>query len=148
MAHLLEQLGEERFAALIDSDNTGKVKDFCDMIAKSTLPTEMTIGGRTYKILSFLREDETPLMAVSVMASRTKEINANLDQDDWEFLVTHQDEIPSVFRGKVIFVFLSLQGPSGRDYVACVLWDNDRWHRGWFWLACGLFDNLRLLRRK
>jgi len=38
LAHLEEQLGKERFRVLIDSGNTGKVKDFCDGLIKEVLP--------------------------------------------------------------------------------------------------------------
>jgi len=80
LAHLQKQLGDERFRALISSDNTGKVKEFCDSLVKDYLPTEMTVGGRAYDILGFLKRDEK-LVVGHAMVHRAKEKNANLGQD-------------------------------------------------------------------
>ena len=71
LAHLYEQLGEDRFQVLISSDNTGKVKDFCDQLLKDALPTTMTVGDRTYDILGFLRGDETSVVG-HTMVERAK----------------------------------------------------------------------------
>ena len=61
LAHMWEQLGDERFQALISSDNTGKVKDLCDQLLKDAIPTKLVNIGpenRSYDILSFLRDGE------------------------------------------------------------------------------------------
>lgn len=148
LAHLQEQLGEGRFEALIDSGNTGKVKAFCDELVASALPTEMTIGGITYDILGFLREGET-LTGGDVMVGRAKEVNANLGREDCDHLLKHQDEIPAILRGRVVFVFTDYRRPDGRESVAYVVWRGARWIQRWSWLGFDLSDFFaRLLRRK
>ena len=151
LAHLEEQLGDERFQALIDSDNTGRVKDFCDGLAKavgSALPTEMTVGGRVYEILSFLREEDGGSVRGDVMVSRAKELGANLGKEDCEFLLAHQADIPAALRGKIVFVFPDWRCPGGRGGVACVGWGGGGWCQDWGWLSYDWNGDVRLLRRK
>jgi len=148
MAHLKEQLGDERFAALIDSGNTGKVKEFCDQLVKDALPAEMTVGGRTYEILGFLRGDEKSV-AGYVMVERAKEMNANRGQDDGEHILTYQNEIPVALHGKVAFVFPDWRRPGDPGVAYCVVWSGDWWIRNRYSLSCAVWDGSdRLLRRK
>ncbi len=147
MAHLLEQLGDELFAALIDSGNTGKVKEFCNGLLKNALPTTMTIGGRAYDILGFLQGDEK-FVKGDVMVKRAVEMGANLGEDDGEYLLKHQDEIPVALRGKVVFVFTDWRHPAYPGYVYYVDWSGGRWIRDWFWLGRDFREDDRVLRRK
>jgi hypothetical protein len=147
LAHLVEQLGEERFQILISSGNTGKVKDFCDELIKSALPTEMTVGGRTYEILSFLKGDEKSVAGYT-MVERAHEMNAHLGKDDCEFILAHQDEIPAALRGKDELVFPDMRDPDDCGLVAYLRWDDDGWYQHWDWLDDDWDDNVRLLRRK
>ncbi len=147
MAHLLEQLGDERFAALIDSANTGKVKELCDALVKSALPTEMTIEGRTYDILGFLRGDETSVVGHE-MVTRAKVMSAHLGQDEGEHILKYQDQIPVSLRGKVVFVFTDWRHPDDSEDVFCVYWCVDRWVQYWGWLGHDWHGNSRVLRRK
>ena len=147
MSHLLEQLGDERFAVLIDSGNTGKVKCFCDTLVKDALPTTMTIGDRTYDILGFLRGDEKYVKG-DVMVARVVEMGANLGKEDGQYLLDHQDEIPVALRGKVVFVFTDWRHPGSSEGVYYVYWDDDRWVRYWRWLARDFRGYCRVLRRK
>lgn len=57
-AHLRREIGEDRFNALISSDNTGKVKAFCDQLIQDAILKTMTVGGRNYDILGFLKGSE------------------------------------------------------------------------------------------
>ena len=148
IAHLKEQLGDERFAVLIDSDNTGKVKEFCDQLVNDALPTEMTVGGRTYEILGFLRGDER-LVNGNIMVERAKEMNANLGQDDGKHILKHQDEIPVSLRGKAAFVFTEWRHPDDPESALYVSWRGVRWVRGWHWLGHDVWRGRgRLLRCK
>ncbi|MDP2631915.1 MAG: hypothetical protein Q8P30_04095 [Candidatus Uhrbacteria bacterium] len=149
MAHLLDQLGDERFAALIDSANTGKVKELCDALVRNTpsLPTEMTINGRTYDILGFLREDETSVLNHE-MITRAKNMNAHLGEDDCEYLLDNQQDIPVSLRRKVVFVFTYWRGSGDSEDVCYVFWDHVVWFRSWdrgFSIWSG---DYRVLRRK
>ncbi len=147
LAHLKEQLGDERFAALIDSGNTGKVKEFCDQLLKDALPTTMTVGGRTYDILGFLEEGETSVVG-STMVVRAKEMSAHLGKDDGQHLLDHQEDIPEALRGKVAFVFTAWRHPVNPENVAYVNWSGDRWVQNWNGLGSGWSGRDRVLRRK
>ena len=112
-----------------------------------TLPVEMTIGDRTYEILGFLRGDEKSVSG-SVMVERAKEMQANLGQDDGQYLLDHQKEIPEALRGKVVFVFPDWRHPVDPVRVACVSWNGIRWVQDWHWLGHDFHDDARVLRRK
>jgi len=147
MAHLLEQLGDEQFAALIDSGNTGKVKNFCEGLIKDALPTTMTVGGRTYDILGFLQGNEK-LVKGDIMVTRAVNMNANLGEDDGQYLLDHQDEIPAVLRNRVVFVFTDWRHPSGPERVCSLCWDGSRWIKYWYWLDYDFREGSRVLCRK
>lgn len=147
LAHLLEQLGKERFEVLIDSGNTGLVKEFCEGLLKGSLPTEMTVCGRTYEILGFLREGETSVVG-HVMVERARDMSAHLGQDDGQHLLDNQQDIPLSLRGKVVFVFTGWRNPDDSGDVYYVCWGDGRWIRCWGWLGINWCDECRVLRRK
>ena len=117
-------------------------------LKEGALPTTMTIAGRTYEILDFLREDDKGSVVGHTMVSRAKEMKAGLGQDDGRHLLDHQEEIPGVLRGKVVFVFTDWRRPGSAENVACVIWDGYRWVQDWRWLDGGFSGGCRLLRRK
>jgi len=147
LAHLQEQLGDEKFTVLIDSGNTGKVKEFCDGLLNDAIPTEMTVGGRTYDLLGFLQGDEKSVVG-HTMVERAVEMEANLGKEDGEHILEHQGDIPEELRGKVYFVFTDWRHPDDSDSVFFVYWGDDRWVRDWDWLDDRWFGNDRVLRRK
>ncbi len=112
------------------------------------LPKEMTVGGVTYEVVSCLKEGEESVDG-DVMMERAWEMKANLGQDDGEFILAHQDEIPVAFRDKIEFVFpnwRSRRFPS--EIVICVEWEGDHWEENQGWLEDDWCDFVRLLRRK
>jgi len=111
----------------------------------SQLPTTMTIAGRTYEILGFLREGEDYVKG-DIMVSRAKEMQAHLGEDDGQHLLDHQSEIPVALRG-MVFVFTDWRHP-GSESVCCVGWRGDRWVRRWGWLGDVWDDRYRVLRCK
>jgi hypothetical protein len=148
LAHLQEQLGEERLRALISSDNTGKVKAFCDSLLKigQGLPVELTIGDRTYEIVQFdwgRRYD--PEIS---MLERARDMNACLGKEDGDYLMEHQNEIPAMFQNKLAFVFLDWQKPISCEWAAMIYWRDDHWIQDWACYERGWFGYYRLLRRK
>lgn len=119
--------------------------------AEPELPTEITVGGVTYEIFSFLREGEDYISG-EAMVKRAKRMNANLGQEDCEFLLAHEDEIPVVLRNKVSFVFPDWRRLCDCEErvarVACVRWGNDgSWSQDWDYFHDWSRD-FRLLRRK
>ena len=124
------------------------VADGLQRIAEGVLPTEMTIAGRTYDILGFLKEEDGGSVVGSTMVERAKEMQANLGQEDGQYLLDHQEEIPEALRGKVVFVFPDWPHPDDPARVACVYWGGDRWLQRWYWLGLDFRGRCRLLRRK
>jgi len=124
------------------------------------MDTLITIAGRTYEVLSFLRGNERYLSG-STIVERAKEMNANLGKDDGQHLLDHQDEIPAEFRNfgnfldRTIVVFTEWRHPDDPKVVAFICWHglpwhNCRWAQGWIslnydYLPC---DDFRVLRRK
>ena len=148
VAHLQREIGDEAFSTLISSDNTEAVRQFAQGLVEKALFKEMTVGGRTYDILGFLKGDEK-LVIGQVMVDRAKEMNANLGQDDGEHILKHQDEIPVALRGKVTFVFTDWRHPDNPGLVYSVCWNGGQWVRYWNWLDDDYWGgNSRLLRRK
>ena len=145
-AQLQEQLGPDRWNALIDSGNTGKVKDFCDGLVAAALPTTMTLGGGEYDILSFLRGEKS--VKGDVMVAHAKEMNAHQGKKEREHLLNHQDEIPAILQGNVVFVFTDDTRPGDPEDIAIVRWGGDRWVQRWHWLVLVWSGDYRVLRRK
>jgi len=142
IAEAVDEIGEEQVRAM----HPLFYNKSCD-VAGSTLPTEMTVGGRVYEILSFLKEGEVCVRG-DVMAERVNETNDHLGEDDCEHLLVHQSEIPTALRGKVFFVFTDWRRPDCLGYVAYLGWGRDGWFQDWFlpsvdWSVCS-----RFLRRK
>ncbi len=151
-AHLRRELGEELFKALVSSDNTGKVRTFAQSLvnaASDRLPTELTLGDRTYEILGFLKPGETSVKG-DVMVQRAKEMNAHLGKEDGQWFLDHQDDIPESLRGKVAFVFTDWRYPDASRDVYYVFWHDAsrRWFRHWHHLPSLWLDLDRLVRRK
>lgn len=144
LAHLVEQIGEDGFAALISSDNTGKVKEFVMSLLKVIT---MLIGDRTYEVLSYLHEGETSI-SCKTMVARAKEMGVDGSEEAGRHLLENQADIPVEFRGKVVFVFPDWRHPDGSSLIACVYWDDDRWVLGWRWAGHRWRGDVRLLRRK
>ena len=92
------------------------------------LPTEITVGGRVYEILSFLREGDKGYIRDDEMRSRAKEMRANLGREDGEFISDHKGEIPVALRGKVVFVFPEWQCPGMTTQVMYLFWHS---RSGW-----------------
>jgi len=151
ITYLSKELGNERFEALVDPTNMDKLKKFCDeLLKKNAIPTEMTIGGRTYDILGFLREKETSVVG-DTMVERAREMDANLGADDGQYLLDHQDEIPAILRGKMYFVFTDWRHPDDSESVYYIYWHehSQRWVRRWSWLGHGYWSGcVRVFRRK
>lgn len=108
----------------------------------------MTVGGRTYEILGFLKGDEKSVIG-HVMVDRAKEMSANLGKDDGEHVLKYQNEIPAALRGKVAFVFTDCRRPGDPERVRDIYWSGDRWVGDWDRLDGVNWNGIdRLLRRK
>lgn len=107
----------------------------------------ITVGGRTYDMLSFLRGDEKSVVG-HTMVDRAKEMSAHQGKEDFDHLLKHQSDIPVALRGKVVFVFTDYCHPDCSGSAYYVYWDGDRWVQYWYWLGYDWYDDCRVLRRK
>jgi len=115
---------------------------------KKELPTDMHIGNRVFsEPLNFLTGNETSVVG-HIMVKRAVEMDANLGEDDGQYLLDHQDDIPKELRGKVVFVFTDWRHPDASDGDYYVFWRGGRWVRYWGWLDGHWGGSNRVLRRK
>lgn len=93
---------------------------------------EMNLGKRVYDALGFLQGQEVEIFG-DVMVDRVTVMNADLGEEDMDYLVDHQDEISAAFRDKVIFVFTSAQHPGKPGNIFFIFWSHgsSRWCLGW-----------------
>jgi hypothetical protein len=113
---------------------------------KSAL-AEMTIGGRTYNPLSFLRDGETSVIGYT-MVRRAREMGAHLAKEERKHLLNYQDEIPTSFQDEIGFVFTDEDYVDGDSRSVCyVFYQEDRWLADWRSLSRFWGRPFRLLRR-
>jgi len=124
----------------------GKIAEVV-MAGRAAVGSFMTLGNRTYEYFSYLRDGETTIGG-QTMADRAAKMNGNLGQEDCEFVLAHQAEIPAALCGKAVFVFPGWRLPGGSSRVACVRWGDDCWVLDWDWLGFDWYGSGRLLRRK
>ena len=116
--------------------------------SEDILPTTMTVGGRTYDILSFVQGDG--FVGGYQMIAKVREMSANLGQEEGEHFLKNQGDIPVELRGEVTFVFTDWRHAAHSESVSCVYWSvgDRRWVRDWGWLDQNWYDYARVLRRK
>jgi len=119
-----------------------------------TIPFEMTVGDRTYEIISILRGQAErrgrKYVAGHIMIKRAESIGAHLGEEDGEHILKHQNEIPPSLRDKVGFVFTAWSLRSDFIHeICCVYWDGRCWIKRWDKVyANGCSQSCRVLRRK
>ena len=76
-------------------------------LSGNNLPTEMTVGGITYEILSFMRDEDLNFVVDGdTMIERVKEMGAYLGKEDGEHILKYQDDIPHDLRERgLLFAF-------------------------------------------
>ncbi|MCK5061297.1 hypothetical protein KAR28_01990 [Candidatus Parcubacteria bacterium] len=146
LAHLVEQLGDKRFQSLLNSDNTGKVKTFSDKLLVEVLSTEMTVGGRIYEILEFLKDNEE--VKSNVVVKCALDMGVNISDDDVQHILKHQENIPLKFRDKNIFAFTVWHLLGRTESASCISWSSEQWIRSWESLDDHWCSKNLLLRRK
>lgn len=94
-----------------------------------------------------LEEGENSVTGDTMM-ERAKKLNANMGEEDGQFVLEHQDEIHSDFRGKSFLIFMGWRHPNMLFNVAYLGWDGDEWFQYWQSLYEGNWDmRCRLVRR-
>jgi len=126
MTRLVKQIGENGFLALVNPYNTAKVMEFVKTLVSAIT---MLIGDRTYEVLPHLHDDDDNCISNEITISRATEIDVNLGEDDCQYILAHQKEIPVEFRGKVVFAFPAWKHPdaSSESGIAYIGWINGKW---------------------
>jgi hypothetical protein len=111
------------------------------------LPTEMTIGGRTYEIISLLRENEQSVTG-HMLTLRVKAKNADLGEIDGQHILKNQAEIPKILRGKIKFFFSTWHISDYPETVWLICWNGDEWELDWDHLSADFGSEFYSLRYK
>lgn len=102
---------------------------------------------RDLELVPFLRAGESSIRGYDLIGRARYEIAADYGQEDAEFILDHQDEIPEGFRKfYLVFPRTVWRDPGGDLIVACMHWDGGRWFLFWSWLGLGFSSLGRLLR--
>jgi len=112
-------------------------------VAKKPLKVAVAPPNRKLEceLLSFLKLGEGPITA-NKLTKRAKELRANATEQDAQYLLAHQEEIP-VEAQNFILVF-----PVGKlRFVAYLSRYGRRWHLHHSWDGDLFGDNARLVRR-
>lgn len=105
-----------------------------------SLPTIIKVGDRTYELFGFLKRDEKNIVGHE-MVKRAVEMNAHCGQDDGQYLLDHQEDIPQNLRGKIYFVFTNWSRPYSFDEVCYIHWKDGRWVGDWWLTWTGQWDS-------
>lgn len=112
---------------------------------------DVPFDGKSFvpDIVEFLKPNESSVNG-EVMKQRAKELGAHLGQAHAEYLLDHQELIPTEWRGKYYLTFAGTvwQDGFGRRFVAYLYWGGDRWYLHFYWLEDVWFSRDRLLRSR
>ena len=99
------------------------------------------------ELVSFLKGNESYLNGKELMWRARTELNVNYGQEDAEWLLERQIEIPEEFRNFILLFTGSVWGfPGGNRRVACLDWDGRRWILFFRWLDADFLSYYRLVR--
>jgi|SRR3989338_3241729 len=99
------------------------------------------------ELVPFLKKGESSIGGEELVRRARAELDANCGQEDAEFLLEHQKEIPEEFRQFYLIFTGTVWGGSGggRD-VAYLFFDGERWCLDFHWLGLDFHSGGRLLR--
>ena len=106
----------------------------------------MTIGGRIYEILEFLKDNEKVKSNVVIKCALDMEVN--ISEDDVQHILKHQENIPLKFQDKNIFAFTVWRLLGRTESISCFSWSSKQWIRSWESLDDHWCSKNLLLRRK
>lgn len=100
------------------------------------------------ELVPFLRLGESTIRGYDLIGRARYEFDADLGQEDAEFILEHQEEIPEEFRQFYLpFTATVWRYPDGALYVPCLFWGGGRWCLDFFlWLEYEYDSHVRLLR--
>jgi len=95
----------------------------------------------------FLRQDESSIRGYDLIDRARYELDANLGQEDAEFILEHEAEIPESLQSFCLVCTATIwRSPDGVLRVAYLYCYGRRWRLFWGWLEGGFSTNGRLLR--
>lgn len=95
----------------------------------------------------FLRDGEKSIKGYDLIGRARYELNANLGQEDAEFLLEHHVKIPKEFQQyHLVFMGTIWRRVDGLLCVPCLYWYGGQWHLHWLWLVLDSGSYVRLLR--
>ena len=122
----------------------------CDMREEGWILTENVSRNITsikgLELVQILKPGEDTIGGEEMVHRARKELNANLGQEDAEWLLEHQAEIPKEWRNCYIsFPGTVWQGSDGDRYVPYLSWYGGRWYLSFDWLKDDWYSLDRLL---
>ena len=140
----LQSLIEGRFLEPIDTFLRDMRKEGWTLLENSP---RRPISVTDLDLVPFLRNGESNIEGEEMLRRARTDLNANYGQEDAEFLLEHQAEIPVEFR-KFYLVFPATvwRGSGGGRDVSYLYWDGGRWFLDFGWLGSVWRSGCRLVR--
>ncbi len=107
---------------------------------------EIKTDNGVYEVLKLLREGDTSISGEE-MSSLAKEMNAQLGEEDCNYLLEHEYEIPKELQDDYL-IFPGWRCPGNPDSVAVLYWSGGRWIQNWHGVEDDWYGHDRLVRRK
>lgn len=108
--------------------------------------TPRRLTSANIEAVSFLKGNETYINGEE-MVRRAVELDANYGQEDAEFLLEHQADIPKELRSLyLVFPGTKWQGSDEDRDVPCLSWDGGQWVLFFCWLDYDFDGSDRLVR--
>ena len=99
------------------------------------------------ELVSFLKQGESSINGEEMVCRACGELDANYGQEDAEWLLEHQNEIPVEFRKYyIVFTGTIWQSADGYRDVSYLRWDGGRWCLSFFWLVLVWDSGFRFVR--
>ena len=97
--------------------------------------------------VSFLRGREDYTNGEEMVRRARTELDTNYSQEDAEFLLDHQNEIPTELRPYLlVFTATIWEDSDGHRLIPCIHWNGERWGLRFDWLDGDFGSRYRLVR--
>jgi hypothetical protein len=97
--------------------------------------------------VAFLKAGESYILGEEMVRRARIESDTNWSQEDAEYLLEHQEEIPAELRNfYLVFTATVWEDSSGRRLVACLFWIGEPWCLSFVRLDDGWYNYFRLPR--
>ena len=99
------------------------------------------------ELVTFLKKGENSINGKEIVRRARVELDANYGQEDAEWLLEHQNEIPVEFREYyIVFTGTIWQHAVGHRNVLYLHWSGRHWYLYFLWLDDGWYSDARLVR--